>query len=159
MTLPTKYNPKKHPQQLLELMKQGKDVCHFCAENLIVRSTFYLWVKENADFKEAFDLGKSLAEAWWQDAACNNLINPSIWARMMTVKFNYPSERAVKLKGFKTKDTFNDKAKAVQKLLKQGVLTPSEANNITNTIHIAANINEKTEVAQDAKEILGILKK
>lgn len=146
-----KYDPKKHPKLLLELMSQGKFDCTFMGKVGVVDDTFYRWRKNYPEFKEAHKLGMKLCEDWWIEHA--NEYPAPVWQRIMTVKFAYAGERSVKLKGFGRAKTFNEKVEALQKLARKGIITPGEAALLHNMISTAASINEKTEVARDVEEL------
>lgn len=51
------YNSEKHPKKLLELMSIGKLDCEIFTELDISKTTFYRWIREYPDFKEAYEKG------------------------------------------------------------------------------------------------------
>ena len=57
------YDKELHPSLLTELFEQGHDICHFCCEAKIVRSTFYEWRKNHPEFEEAYACAVELAES------------------------------------------------------------------------------------------------
>lgn len=58
------YDPT-HPEILFKLMSEGKLDVEIMAEMGLKKDTFYRWIREHEDFKNARDLGMAPCEAWW----------------------------------------------------------------------------------------------
>lgn len=79
---------------LLECMEQGMLDCEIFSELGVCRTTFYRYLKEYPDFKEAYDLGLSKCEAWWVKSLRNNYLAGNdkgfkYAALIMNTKFGY----------------------------------------------------------------------
>ena len=61
------YDPRLHPYEVIELMKNGKSITKVCAEFGITRQTFYNWKDNYPEFKDAVELGVVKSQAWWED--------------------------------------------------------------------------------------------
>ena len=62
---PFTYNKDFHPNDLIELMKKGALDCEIYAEWNISKMSFYRWLNEHEELKEAHEIGLSKCEAWW----------------------------------------------------------------------------------------------
>lgn len=65
MSRPSGYDKDFHPKNLLELMTQGMLDCEIYSTWKIGKATFYRWVDQYSELKEAHEEGKEQAEAWW----------------------------------------------------------------------------------------------
>lgn len=65
---PTKYK-KDMPDQLIELMSQGKLDVQIYSEWGISKGLFYKWLNEHEELKEAHDIGLAKCEAWYASCA------------------------------------------------------------------------------------------
>lgn len=54
-------------QDLISLMEMGALDVQICAKWNISRDTFYRWLREIPEFKEAHDQGMAKCESWWID--------------------------------------------------------------------------------------------
>jgi hypothetical protein len=70
-----KYNPEFHPNDLLEQMKLGKLNIQVIAEWGISKKTFYSWLNEHEELKEAYNQGEVACEAWWVDHIKEDYVN------------------------------------------------------------------------------------
>jgi len=52
---------------MLDVMEQGGKTVQVCHALKISRDTFYRWIKEHKDFKEAYDWGLIACETWWEN--------------------------------------------------------------------------------------------
>ncbi len=59
------YNPAYHPEELLKRMEAGKLNIEIIAEFDISEKTFYKWIKDHEEFKEAYERGLPKAHAAW----------------------------------------------------------------------------------------------
>lgn len=90
---PSYYRPEM-PQEMLEMMANGyKDSWIYAAWG-ICKDTFYRWLKEHPELKEAHDKGMPLCEVWWEKkgvdlmaAGDNKAFN--YWIAFMNRKFGW----------------------------------------------------------------------
>lgn len=64
MSRPSKYQ-ESYPEELIKLMEQGSLDCEIFAHWGISKDTFYRWLNEYDDLKEAHAQGMAKCEAWW----------------------------------------------------------------------------------------------
>jgi hypothetical protein len=57
------YNEKSHPEQLLTMMGAGLLDCQIIAALDLKKDTFYRWLREHEDFKDAYERGLPKCEA------------------------------------------------------------------------------------------------
>lgn len=93
MARPTDYRDD-FPEQLTELMKEGKKGCHLFAHFGISRRTFYLWCKKHPEFHTAYEQGWELCEKWWEDHGLKMMLAGSEdgfkpWIAFMNKNFNW----------------------------------------------------------------------
>jgi len=74
---PTKYTPEIVPR-LTIAMKNGLSVQRFCRDEHLSPDTFYRWVKEHSEFSDAFAIGKSECEAYWETWLVENITNKDV---------------------------------------------------------------------------------
>lgn len=77
--------------RLLDAMSSGKITkAMICRELQISRPTFYRWLETQEDFKEAYERGKELAEAWWDEVGIQGMLSKKIDATLyMGFRNNY----------------------------------------------------------------------
>lgn len=51
--------------ELINMMDKGMFDCDICKKFDISADTFYRWLREKPEFKEAYDKGMECCEAWW----------------------------------------------------------------------------------------------
>lgn len=66
------------PDLLIGAMYEGKSVVRFCRDVRISRTTFYDWISRHEDFKNAYEIGKTDCEAYWEEFLVNNLMNKEV---------------------------------------------------------------------------------
>jgi hypothetical protein len=59
------YNPDFHPDNLIERMTLGELDVQVYAAWQVSKKTFYKWLSEHEDFKEAYEIGLPACESWW----------------------------------------------------------------------------------------------
>lgn len=65
MARPSNYNKDFHPQSLITIMATGALDCEIFAEWDISKATFYRWLNDHEELKEAHEMGLQKCEAWW----------------------------------------------------------------------------------------------
>ena len=81
-------------EQLPAMFSEGESVAEVIVKLGISRACFYKWVNKYPEFAEAYEEGKTVAEAWWsklgrKGASGKADINPSVWIFNMKAKFGY----------------------------------------------------------------------
>ncbi len=90
---PTKYKASLC-KDLVNMMAAGKKDCQIFAEWGLGRATFYKWLREIPEFKEAHDIGLELAEKWWEDEGKRLMLSGdskafNFWIAFMNRKFGW----------------------------------------------------------------------
>src|ERR1700679_661907 len=148
-----------YPDLFIKLCKEGKGIADFCIKADIVRSTFYMWVDEFPEFKEAFHKGKEYTEAILTNMGMEGAkgkyekFNATVWSIFMRNKCSYVEHRKVAI-DFTGCETAADKMKVLDERVMQGRLTPKEAKDYSDYIMASAAIHEKTELAAQVKELM-----
>lgn len=90
---PPKYKDT-YPAEMLDMMANGYKDSWIFAEWKICKDTFYRWLKEYPELKEAHDQGMPLCEVWWEKkgvdlmaAGDNKAFN--YWIAFMNRKFGW----------------------------------------------------------------------
>jgi hypothetical protein len=82
-------------KEILPYFEQGMDVPEVAKELGISKRSFYRYIEQHEEFKEAYEEGKALSEAWWlkqgREAVSNpeHKINATIWIFAMKNKFGW----------------------------------------------------------------------
>lgn len=63
---PSKYRPEM-VTELVELMQKGRTNIHICAKWGVSEDTFYRWLKEKPELKEAFDNALPQCQVYWEN--------------------------------------------------------------------------------------------
>jgi len=88
------YDPKMC-EKILPFFAQGMDVPEVAKELGISKRSFYRYIEQNEEFKEAYEEGKALSEAWWHAQGRKAVsdpehkINATIWIFAMKNKFGW----------------------------------------------------------------------
>ena len=93
MGTPYKYK-KQFAEDLPKMFRNGESVAEVCVQLGVSRDSFYYWVNNYPEFKEAYDLGKLHSEAWWSKlgragALGERKIQPAVWVFTMKNKFGW----------------------------------------------------------------------
>lgn len=153
------YDAKKHPEQIIDLLKEGLPVAGFCAANNITRATFYNWINTHEEFRQAYNMGVEHAELWLTKQGILGMIggikdfNATVWSMLMRNRCKLSEHRTVAL-DFASCSTSMDKVKLLDREISAGTLTTQEARNFAEYIKACADVNEKTEVAKRVDELM-----
>lgn len=85
----------EYPDRMTKLMQQGALDCQIAADLKISNSTFYRWLDEIPDFRDAYDLGQPACEAWWIERGLEGMqgklkkFNCTAWIAFMNNKFKW----------------------------------------------------------------------
>ncbi len=88
-----KYDPA-FVEQLPGMFANGESVAEVASELGVSRQAFYVWVDRYPEFKEAYEEGKQLSEAWWTKlgrAGATGKVNiqPTVWIFNMKNRFDW----------------------------------------------------------------------
>lgn len=146
----TKYVSGEHIRLLMEIFENGGDIAAFCSAAKIARSTFQVWRAEHEDFKQAYEIAKEMARAWWENMGQQNLCDPhfntNAWRLMMRNRFDMTDSRRVSIPGLTSADTYKSQYRCVQRSVENEELTPDEALKLGNFIAIGAKLDSMDEV-------------
>jgi hypothetical protein len=62
----TRYK-EAYSKELVDRMAEGMLDCEICSKWRISRNTFYRWIREHDEFREAFEVGSMCCETWWAE--------------------------------------------------------------------------------------------
>lgn len=158
MVYPRKYDPKKHPEQLIAIFTKGGDVADFCAPNDISRRAFQNWLQEYPEFEEAYQVAKMKAELWLNEKGRKGMtqgkdFNATVWSILMRNRCRISEHRTVPI-DFASCKTSNQKVELLDREIAAGTLTTAEAKHLAEYIKACAEVNEKTEVAKQVDELM-----
>jgi len=84
-----------YPEELKKMMADGKLNCHIFAAWGIHKDTFYQWMYDHSELKEAYEVGKPQCESWWIDWGMKGMkgevkgFNFQTWVAFMNNKFGW----------------------------------------------------------------------
>lgn len=67
MARPSLYDPDYHPKDLVKKMSKGKLNNFVFASWGISKKTFYSWIKEHPELAEAYEIGQTACDSWWDE--------------------------------------------------------------------------------------------
>lgn len=93
MARKTKYKDE-YAQNLPSMFENGESVIEVCANMQISKDTFYRWCKQHKRFKEAYEQGLDLSQAWWEKlgragSLGTQKINAATWIFNMKNRFKW----------------------------------------------------------------------
>ena len=82
----------QYPEYLKQQMTLGRFDCDICKDWDICRTTFYVWLKEHPELKEAYDKGLAACESTWLQKGLTWLEQDNsqafrYWSKIMNIKF------------------------------------------------------------------------
>lgn len=155
--VPSTYDKEKHPQLLIELFTDGKDVADFCAELNLGKTTFFTWLKVHPELADAYEIAKMKAEKWLSEKGRIGMgadhFQFNVWSLLMRNRCKATEHRTVPIDFSKCKSS-DDKVKILEKELADGNLTPMEAKCFADVIKLGAEVHEKTEIVKQVDELM-----
>lgn len=94
MAPPKKYKDT-YPEELIKMMSEGALNCHIFSKWNIHKDTFYQWMYDHPEFKEAYEIGKPQCETWWVEWGMKGMrgevkgFNFNAWIAFMNNKFGW----------------------------------------------------------------------
>lgn len=133
----TKYDREKHIELLYTVFSRGEGGAAFCAEALISRRTFYDWLKQHGEFKEAYDIVLNLAERIWERYPLENKdMNYPYWQSIMKNRFRYGKSSFIFSADKTPVNIINDILQGLQ----EGEMNAEEALKIANLATIKCEL-------------------
>lgn len=90
---PSKYDASK-VEEIQKLMAAGRSNAQICAEWKISERTFYRWLEDKKEFKEAYEEALPQCQAYWESMGEAGMLgqikrfNPTLYLAFMNNKFN-----------------------------------------------------------------------
>lgn len=163
----TRYNPKVHLREVMVHLAQGKSMLETAFDMGFCINTINLWRREHEDFEKAVNIGKSLAEGWWQKQGRENISNPyfnqNLW--LMNMANRYAWSRNVNGKEESVleneMDRYDDTKKKYEgQKVYQGNIDASEVKEILSIIESSTNtgreITVKNTAEKESKKVPGV---
>lgn len=99
----TKYS-KEIAEKLPDMFANGESVVEVCVSLGINRDTFYDWCDKHKEFKQAYEQGLLLSQAWWErlgraGSLGSQKINPATWIFNMKNRFKWTDRNQVETTG------------------------------------------------------------
>lgn len=135
------YEPKIHLREVMVHLAQGKSMLETSFDMGFCINTINKWRREHEDFEKAVNIGKSLAEGWWQKQGRENISNPyfnqNLW--LMNMANRYAWSRNVNGKEESVLENEMDRYDDTKKKYEgqkayQGNIDASEVQEILNII-------------------------
>lgn len=157
---PTLYDPNFHPQNCIELGKQGYFKVQMAEVWDVDTDTIDEWRKKHVEFSGAYKRACNYRAAWLLAQGREGLfgnkdsqLNALAWSMMMRYDGQNTDERTVNIPEMKDCKTFSEMSQCVVRAFSEGRLTPKEANTLTDIISKGAKIEEVTELRRMLEEI------
>jgi hypothetical protein len=149
---PSIYSAEKHITLLRNTFSEGKDICTFCKEADIGRTTFYNWIKKHKEFREAFEILLNYAKSYWMAKADEPGINHSVWLYMMKTRFNPHKDycKQTCLKGLSKCKTNIEMVRVILNKVADGELTTEEGSVWMDLIGKAIKTEDVTALFERA---------
>ena len=146
---PTKYREGEHVDLLVAIFGKGEGVMAFCAEAIITKSTFYLWLKVHAEFKYAYDVVMNVAGRQWEAYPLKDRsFNFPYWSTIMRNRFGFgkPMVRIAK------DVTPLARVEAIWQSIEHGELSGQESTQFISVVKAQADIlNSSSQEAEEFK--------
>ena len=159
----TKYKPQIHIREVMVHLAQGKSMLETAYDMGFCINTFNRWRRDNPDFEKAVNIGKSLAEGWWQKKGRENIGNPyfnqQLW--MMNMANRYYWTRSMVGREESVLDNEMDRYDETKKKYEgqktyKGNIEASEVEELLKIIKDSTNTNEITVQNDYRKESTSI---
>lgn len=82
---PSAYDPKKHPDLVLEEGAKGHSESQMAKACGVARSTMREWAEKHDEFRSAFTRAKTLAQSWWEEQAQLNVDNKNFNSNLFRI--------------------------------------------------------------------------
>ena len=125
------YDPEVHIPEMLKMANDGAMVCDYAGEWEISEGTFFRWVQEHQEFRDAYKVAKAAQKRWWFNQAKQHLLcskgesfNATAWSMCMRNMGVSTDERKIEIDIDGC--TPEEGIKHVKKLMSKAQLTPKE---------------------------------
>lgn len=157
---PTKYDPDFHPQDCIEMGKNGAFKVQMARKWDVNTDTINEWCLKHPDFSDAYKRSCNYRAAWLMDQGMAGLhnekgssFNAVAWSMMMRYDGQNTDERTINLPEMAKCNTFSEQADCVVKALADGKLTPKEAKTLAEIISIGAKVEESAELKKRIEQL------
>jgi hypothetical protein len=156
-----KYDKNKHPAQLVECFCYGNDVEAFLIKNLIGRTTFYNWVNEHEEFKEAYKFARNCAKEWYMEQARLGMqdkdFNFKAWSSLMANRFRHTDERKVRIKDINKAETISEKQKLLEENIHKGNFTMKDIASVGSYLTACIAVAKHEEIIDRLNTLEGTI--
>lgn len=157
---PTKYDPKKHPKECVEMGRKGMFKVQMAKAWDVDTDTITEWVNTHPIFSAAYKRAQNYRAAWMLEQGQEGLFgskdkqfNAIAWSMIMRYDGQNTDERTCKLPELLSCNTFSEKAACIMNAFASGKLTPKEANTLADLVSKSAKIDEVTELRDKLEAI------
>ncbi len=147
--------------ELIEMFTEGQTREEFCARHSISERTFSTWLDTYPPFFDAYEVAISKAKAYYNRLINNHLIeehqgpklNMHAIQLIMRTRFHMPHNRLVKVDGFGTARTVDDKLEALTKSVEAQQLTADEACKLATLLDLAIKVEQHSELRERLEQL------
>ena len=161
---PTKYAEDVCINTMIAGFAQGWTVAQVCAELNISRECFYNWCRTKPIFSDAYKKHRVLAQQHFDDIAMQNIEMPTrdfnflLFESCYKRRFNVTEHATVELPEEFKDANYSDKLQIIFEQLADGVITPEQAQTLTNSLKAASELTVIPELEDRLWEIEDKLK-
>lgn len=163
---PTKYKAQYHPDLLVSMLSRGDPAIAFMAHENIAKQTFYSWLDDHEEFKDAYQRGLVKAEIYWTQVGKDNLENPDFnhnaHAFLMGSRFGVGKTRKMRANVIAPEDkniSISDRLSSTITSFGDSEVSQEELDKVASSFSKIADIEERTDLAKRVEEISAQLKK
>ena len=146
---------------IITMFAQGKTKAEFCARYNISSKTFEKWVTKFSAFKEAYEIAKVKAHAWFEELGRDHLVeqfegeklNTALYNRMMNTRFKVATQREIRVKNLKKAKNITERVNAIFEAVGDGELTTTEVTGLSRLLETSIKVSEFEELERRVKEI------
>lgn len=158
------YEPRVHLREVMVHLAQGKSMLETAFDMGFCINTINKWRRDHTDFDKAVNIGKSLAEGWWQKQGRENISNPyfnqNLWLMNMSNRYGWSRNVNGKLESVleDEMDRYDDTKKKYEgQKAYQGNIEAHEVEGLLNIIQESTNKEIPVEnIAEESKTVPGV---
>lgn len=163
--LEVKYDPNRHCPMLIKIFTTGGEICHFCSDAEIVRSTFFEWVNKHKEFELAYNMAREKAYKFWMELTPNKMMednmerfNFNVWRTVMRNRFGFTEHRKIALPRLKSCKSHQARIDCIVDYISEGELTAQESTHLANLILAALKVDENTNLQERLEKAEQLIK-
>jgi hypothetical protein len=130
-----------------------RGVTALAAHFKVDEKTIYNWMRKHGDFKSAVERGMTASKHIMLQEASKNLVssrdfnyNTPLFSRLMTSVYKDSETSAVVIDGWREAKTNEEKMDLIIQAMCDGLITPDQADRITNVLKKKIELQELTEL-------------